>query len=168
MIDAIQGPPRTDGPAVLLRQTSFRALAEPRRFRDADGTVHDGTLRVRFGEVEARGVALTRKGRERYDQAMAQPDPAASWQDHFPATDADMAAQGLAYYYGGDPTRPVVYEDFLPASAAGIFRSNLDSDARTTAGTDGTETPGYDQDWMSGAIGRDIADPYALYQKAAS
>ena len=29
MIDAIQGPPRTDGPAVLLRQTSFRALAEP-------------------------------------------------------------------------------------------------------------------------------------------
>lgn len=168
MIDAIQGPPRTDGPAVLLRQTSFRALAEPRRFRDADGTVHDGTLRVRFGEVEARGVALTRKGRERYDQAMAQPDPAASWQDHFPATDADMAAQGLAYYYGGDPTRPVVYEDFLPASAAGIFRSNLDSDARTTAVTDGTETPGYDQDWMSGAIGRDIADPYALYQKAAS
>ena len=39
MIDAIQGPPRWHGPDVLLRQTSFRALAEPRRFRDADGTV---------------------------------------------------------------------------------------------------------------------------------
>ena len=40
MIDAIQGPPRWDGPDVLLRQTSFRALAEPRRFREADGTCH--------------------------------------------------------------------------------------------------------------------------------
>ena len=34
MIDEIQGPPRWDGPDVLLRQTSFRALAEPRTFRD--------------------------------------------------------------------------------------------------------------------------------------
>ena len=33
MIDEIQGPPRWDGPDVLLRQTSFRALAEPRTFR---------------------------------------------------------------------------------------------------------------------------------------
>ena len=30
MIDDIQGPPAWDGPDVLLRQTSFRALAEPR------------------------------------------------------------------------------------------------------------------------------------------
>ncbi|MEA2478090.1 MAG: hypothetical protein QOJ07_12, partial [Thermoleophilaceae bacterium] len=41
MIDAIQGPPRWDGPDVLLRQTSFRALAEPRAFRRADGSVHE-------------------------------------------------------------------------------------------------------------------------------
>ena len=39
MIDEIQGPPRWDGPDVLLRQTSFRALAEPRRFSEADGRV---------------------------------------------------------------------------------------------------------------------------------
>ena len=38
MIDAIQGPPRWDGPDVLLRQTSFRALAEPRTFRRIDGS----------------------------------------------------------------------------------------------------------------------------------
>ncbi|MEX5297111.1 DUF1338 family protein, partial [Kocuria sp. CPCC 205268] len=30
MIDEIQGPPRWDGPGVLLRQTSFRALEEDR------------------------------------------------------------------------------------------------------------------------------------------
>ena len=43
MIDAIQGPPRRDGPEVLLRQTSFRALAEPRQFREADGTITEGS-----------------------------------------------------------------------------------------------------------------------------
>src|SRR6266536_2967133 len=37
MIDEIQGPPRWKGPDVLLRQTSFRALSEPRMFRDPDG-----------------------------------------------------------------------------------------------------------------------------------
>src|SRR6202012_2884706 len=122
MIDAIQGLPRWNGPAVLLRQTSFRALAEPRRFRNDDGTAVDGSLRGRFGEVEARGVALTPKGRERYDAAMAASDPAEIWGNYFPASDDEMAAQGLAYYRGGDPSKPVVYEDFLPASAAGIFR----------------------------------------------
>lgn len=164
MIDAIQGPPRSDGPAVLLRQTSFRALAEPRRFRGPDGTVSYGTLRVRFGEVEARGVALTPQGRSRYDLAMSAPDPAATWGEHFPATDEELATSGLAYYRGGDPAKPVVYEDFLPASAAGIFRSNLDADA--TAGAGGDETD-YSQDWMAGQIGHHIHDPYALYEKAA-
>ena len=165
MIDHIQGPPRVDGPQVLLRQTSFRALAEPRRFRSASGTVTDGTLRVRFGEVEQRGVALTPAGRERYDHAMAAPDPAAVWHEHFPATDAEMAAAGLAYYVGGDPARPVVYEDFLPASAAGIFRSNLDSDAAAAQGGDATD---YSQEWMAGQIGHHIHDPYDLYEKVAS
>ncbi len=165
MIDAIQGPPRTTGPAVLLRQTSFRALAEPRRFRETDGTVTEGTLRVRFGEVEARGVALTPAGRERYDAAMAHPDPAAVWDDYFPATDADLAASGLAYYRNGDPAEPVVYEDFLPASAAGIFRSNLDTDAQAV---EPEQDSHYSLDWMAGQIGHHVHDPYALYQKAAT
>ena len=164
MIDHIQGPPPVDGPQVLLRQTSFRALAEPRRFRSPTGEVSDGTLRVRFGEVEQRGVALTPAGRARFDAAMAAPDPAAVWHDHFPATDAEMAAAGLAYYVDDDPARPVVYEDFLPASAAGIFRSNLDSDASAVQGGDTTD---YSQDWMAGQIDHYIHDPYDLYEKVA-
>lgn len=164
MMDAIQGPPRTDGPDVLLRQTSFRALAEPRRFTESDGTVTEGSLRVRFGEVEARGVALTAKGGERYDAAMAAPDPAAVWHEFFPATDEEMSAQGLAYYHGGDPAAPVVYEDFLPASAAGIFRSNLDADADATTLADDT---GYTIDWMAATIGHHIHDPYELYEATA-
>ncbi|MEZ0050336.1 putative glyoxalase superfamily metalloenzyme YdcJ [Mycobacterium sp. MAA66] len=162
MIDAIQGPPRTAGPPVLLRQTSFRALSEPRTFRSADGSVFDGTLRIRFGEVEARGVALTRKGRDRYDAAMAD---RAQWSRYFPATDAEMSEQGLAYYRGGDPAKPVVYEDFLPASAAGIFRSNLDTDAKAV---DVDDRSTYSVDWMAGAICHHIHDPYDLYEKAAS
>jgi uncharacterized glyoxalase superfamily metalloenzyme YdcJ len=163
MIDAIQGPPGWNGPQVLLRQTSFRALAEPRRFRDDDATVIEGTLRVRFGEVEARGVALTPKGRERYDAAMAATDPAAVWGQYFPATDDEMAAAGLAYYYSGDPSKPVVYEDFLPISAAGIFSSNLDRDTKTIAATDVADDSGYSVGWMAGAIGRHIHDPYDIY-----
>jgi uncharacterized glyoxalase superfamily metalloenzyme YdcJ len=165
MIDAIQGPPRTDGPAVLLRQTSFRALAEPRLFRDAGGTVSPGSLRVRFGEVEARGVALTPKGRERYDAAMATVQPATAWCDYFPSTDAEFAAGGLAYYRGGNPTAPVVYEDFLPASAAGIFRSNLDRDGTAPDVGEIAGDSRYDVAWLADAIGRDIHDPYALYEK---
>jgi uncharacterized glyoxalase superfamily metalloenzyme YdcJ len=165
MIDAIQGPPRTDGPAVLLRQTSFRALAEPCLFRGRDGTVAKGTLRVRFGEVEARGVALTPRGRERYDAAMAHGNPTEVWSRYFPSTDDEMAADGLAYYRGGDPSAPIVYEDFLPASAAGIFRSNLDRDTRAGFETgEDYDDSGYDVEWLAGAIGHDIHDPYALYE----
>jgi uncharacterized glyoxalase superfamily metalloenzyme YdcJ len=177
MIDAIQGPPHWNGPDVLLRQTSFRALAEPRRFRDSKGWVTGGTLRVRFGEVEARGVALTPAGRQRYDDAMAAADRAAAsgaarqqavesvWPQYFPASDAELAAQKLAYYRHGDPSRPIVYEDFLPRSAAGIFRSNLDADAGYIGGPTGTD---YSLDWMAGAIGHHIHDPYTLYEKAST
>jgi uncharacterized glyoxalase superfamily metalloenzyme YdcJ len=178
MIDAIQGPPRWDGPDVLLRQTSFRALAEPRRFLEPDGSVSHSTLRVRFGEVEARGVALTRKGRDRYVAAMAAADRIAAsgapwqaaaesvWPQHFPTTDAGLAADELAYYRHGDPSQPIVYEDFLPRSAAGIFRSNLDSDSRADELGDEPTATDYDVEWMAGAIGHHIHDPYALYEKA--
>jgi uncharacterized glyoxalase superfamily metalloenzyme YdcJ len=154
---------------VLLRQTSFRALAEPCLFRERDGTVSSGNLMVRFGEVEARGVALTPRGRERYDAAMTHlggaSNPASVWGRYFPPTDKEMAAEGLAYYRGGDPSQPIVYEDFLPASAAGIFRSNLDRDTGAGFKTgDEYDDSGYDVGWLAGAIGRDIYDPYTLYE----
>lgn len=112
MIDAIQGPPRWTGPDVLLRQTSFRALAEPRPMRRADGTVSPGSLRVRFGEVEARGIALTPEGRRRYDALLTETDRRTCgqlperrpelarevWEQGFPTTERALLEQGLAYF----------------------------------------------------------------------
>lgn len=188
MIDAIQGPPRWEGPDVLLRQTSFRALAEPRTFRTADGEIVSDALRVRFGEVEARGIALTREGRAAYDAAVIEIDETAAaaraedpgltevqrqeiaravWQKTFPTTEFELAAQGLGWFtyeVDGDGTgvrrEPVVYEDFLPRSAAGIFQSNLTSDGAKDASQQGTDR---DADWMSGALGRELNDPFDLY-----
>ncbi|WP_235812584.1 2-oxoadipate dioxygenase/decarboxylase family protein, partial [Pseudoclavibacter helvolus] len=113
MIDEIQGPPRWDGPDVLLRQTSFRALAEDRIFRFEDGTVGPGALRVRFGEVEQRGIALTPAGRDLYDRMVAETDRRLAagegngvrvdvartvWEEHLPRTEKELALQGLAYF----------------------------------------------------------------------
>lgn len=205
MIDRIQGPPRWEGPDVLLRQTSFRALAEPRAFREPDGSVTTASLRVRFGEVEARGIALTRAGRALYDELIAETDrrlaehPEASgqqtargvWQARFPRDERQLAAERLAFFTyhpatarpldGQQPpadlpallnsgwltARPIVYEDFLPRSAAGIFQSNL-----TDEGTrDATQTAAhYDDRWLSEAIERTVHDPFDLYaaQQAGS
>lgn len=158
MIDRIQGPPRTTKPEVLLRQTSFRALAEPRTFREPDGSLTRGELRVRFGEVEARGVALTPAGRELYD---------AKGIDAFPDTEAELHESDLAYYTRGadDRLRPIVYEDFLPKSAAGIFASNLTSDGHADSSQDAAAR---DASWLQDVLGCTLHDPYELYEAERS
>ncbi|GBF12842.1 hypothetical protein Br6_00184 [Rhodococcus sp. Br-6] len=169
MIDRIQGPPRWDGPPVLLRQTSFRALAEPRRFALPDGSVTDGALRVRFGEVEARGIALTPSGRAFYDELMdADPSNANGlWDKRFPASEDELEKHEAAYFTYHDGVRePIVYEDFLPKSAAGIFRSNLDTDTHTdTAASAAGSGTDFSRASLAAAIGRDIHDPYELYRR---
>jgi uncharacterized glyoxalase superfamily metalloenzyme YdcJ len=202
MIDEIQGPPDWEGPDVLLRQTSFKALAEERQFRHADASVHPGSLRVRFGEVEQRGVALTERGRDLYDRMVAETDvrlaaaPAGTtrvevardvWRESMPRTERELAVRGLAFFtYAVATTQPptgvvrslrelveagvlvpmpIVYEDFLPRSAAGIFQSNLTDEG--TRDDDLFGTP-YDIDTLSEVIGRPIADPTLLYQAQQS
>ncbi|MFD4632437.1 2-oxoadipate dioxygenase/decarboxylase family protein [Streptomyces sp. NPDC058284] len=200
MIDTIQGPPRWAGPDVLLRQTSFRALAEPRALRAPDGSVTRGALRVRFGEVEARGIALTRAGRALYDSLLAVVDERAAgrpagergevaravWAEHLPPTERELAVRGLGFFtYHEVPGRPadgarppsdldgllgggwlraepVVYEDFLPRSAAGIFQSNLSEAGSRNSGRAGSA---YDADRLSGAMCRDVLDPFTLYER---
>ncbi|SEQ60439.1 2-oxoadipate dioxygenase/decarboxylase [Microlunatus flavus] len=221
MIPEIQGPPGWEGPDVLLRQTSFKALAEPRAFREADGTISSGELRVRFGEVEQRGIALTTAGRDLYDTLTAEVDrrlaaapegttrvevAADVWREHLPATETGLALAGLGFFRfrvadgGARPStgsgsvatgsgsaatgtgsvalgdllasgalvaEPIVYEDFLPRSAAGIFQSNLTDEGSRDDEQLGTP---YDLERLSAVVGIPIADPNDLYaaQQAAS
>lgn len=210
MIDEIQGPPRWDGPDVLLRQTSFRALAEPRTFRDADGGLSQGALRVRFGEVEARGIALTPAGRDRYDELVAEvdrrlaDDPDLSradvapqvWSAGLPSTERDLCLADLGFFtFRVDPgvvagrhtpeqgtalergevaalvqtgvlhPEPIVYEDFLPRSAAGIFASNLTDSGTMDADQGGAER---DPSWMADVMGRTVNVPEEIYAREAS
>ena len=60
---------------------------------------------------------------------------------------------------------PIVYEDFLPRSAAGIFQSNLTDEG--TRDDDLLGTP-YDMEKLSEVIGRPIADPTQLYEAQQS
>ncbi len=102
----IEGPPPRRCP-ILLRQTSFKALEESIRFAGRD----DGTHTARFGEIEQRGIALTRAGRERYDTLLARSrelPPAADNAAHqrqlgevfadFPDDLDSLRQQGLAYF----------------------------------------------------------------------
>jgi uncharacterized glyoxalase superfamily metalloenzyme YdcJ len=179
MIGQIQGPPRWDGPDVLVRQASFRAVAESRDFVDADGRVAAGALRVRFGEVESRGIALTRLGRQVYD---AFGGPFA-----LPDTEEGLAGAGFGVFTmaavpdrirdgrppAGDLSsliaagwlvaEPVVYEDFLPTSAAGIFQSNLTSGRGRRARHTEQRGPEMDADWLAGALQSELLDPDELY-----
>lgn len=201
MIDEVQGPPAWQGPDILLRQTSFRALDEERIFRFADGSVGPGELRVRFGEVEQRGIALTPKGRALYDEMLAETDRRLRehggvrtevarevWAERLPATEQGLALNDLAFFtyrLADDVTpkniadlpddvsleallksgivisEPIVYEDFLPRSAAGIFQSNLTSEGSRDDAQQGTD---YDITVMSKIVNRPVADPHELYR----
>ncbi|SDL39513.1 2-oxoadipate dioxygenase/decarboxylase HglS [Paracoccus chinensis] len=155
----IEGPPPRRCP-ILLRQTSFKALQESVSFPGE--TAVAGSHTARFGEIEARGIALTPKGRALYDRLLAEVRtrivPAAEGSNAgeymqvlaevfaaFPDDWTEIRRQGLGYFEwaatgrgevaGDDPEAllaagvlrcdPIIYEDFLPVSAAGIFQSNL-------------------------------------------
>ncbi|KAE8161186.1 hypothetical protein BDV40DRAFT_313362 [Aspergillus tamarii] len=69
--ERIEGPPPRQCP-ILLRQTSFKALEETVYFRNTHENFVKGSHTARFGEVEQRGYALTRKGRQLYDRILSR------------------------------------------------------------------------------------------------
>lgn len=185
--ETIEGPPARRCP-ILLRQTSFKALSEAIDFTDQLQGMHS----ARFGEIEQRGVALTRKGRELYDRLLHKASQQkfadnASYQQHlrtvfadFPDDADELRRQQLAWYrYRRNPlvaaapgedlesliasgavvAEPVIYEDFLPVSAAGIFQSNLGDD-RHHAGSGHASQASFEQ-----ALGVPVTDEFSLYQQ---
>ena len=172
--EVIEGPPRRDCP-VLLRQTSFKALDEHILFLSASGEPVPGRHTARFGEVEQRGAALTRKGRALYDDLLAS---ARGGNDRFTELPDDWTAlrrQGLAFFrYSGAAVSagdldqairagdvhadPIVYEDFLPVSAAGIFQSNLGDEARAAYDVQAN------RDAFEAALDAPVIDEFELYE----
>lgn len=188
----IEGPPPRRH-AILLRQTSFKALQEKVAFTDSTAGA-EGSHTARFGEIEQRGAALTPKGRELYDRLLnASRTALAGFPSEtnaseymrllgeqfgeFPDDLTQMREQDLAFFRyfasgqpsGGETTlqglldngaircEPLVYEDFLPVSAAGIFQSNLGDDAQAEYGL------GSSQEAFHQALGRTVLDELALY-----
>lgn len=188
----IEGPP-SRRVAILLRQTSFKALQEAIRFEGAE----DGTHTARFGEIEQRGVALTPKGRALYDalldkaraavQVKADGSNAADYMEAlahafeaFPDDEDTLRREGLAFFrYTAAPeagapatddvealladghltAEPIVYEDFLPVSAAGIFQSNLGDETQKNFAAHAS------RDAFCRDLGAEIADEIALYTR---
>lgn len=169
--DTIEGPPARKCP-ILLRQTSFKALNEKVTFKDKTGNGTTGEHKARFGEIEQRGVALTQKGLDLYNELLGKTRKAIGGSPNaenaseynallaenfkaFPDNYKELQSENLAYFHyfatekakettsekkytkadinqllaeGYLTIEPMVYEDFLPVSAAGIFASNLGTD----------------------------------------
>jgi uncharacterized glyoxalase superfamily metalloenzyme YdcJ len=193
----IEGPPRRQH-AILLRQTSFKALDEPIVFAE-DGV--DGSHTARFGEIEQRGMALTQAGRALYDRLLARvrsmADTGSAAGDYcerlarafedFPDDLETLLAQGLAFFryrvaddaalaraaadgaafdigalhrQGIVAAQPIVYEDFLPVSAAGIFQSNLGGAEQKSYAANAAKEA------FEAALGTPVADEIALYARS--
>ncbi|SPO28760.1 uncharacterized protein UTRI_04638 [Ustilago trichophora] len=225
--DVVEGPPRRTNP-VYLRQTSFHALSEEVKFLGAaEGGVEEGKHKARFGEIEARGQALTKKGSRLYDALMAKVAKVKRakeeergetgvgkeecvqileevFGDGFPDEKDALLREGLGYFMfsvrdqnlakqmaigsglksgcelladmvqaGGLDAEPITYEDFLPASAAGIFQSNLPqtatarpTSARSEANSDEHNGKLDDKEArrkLEAAVGGEILDYFTLY-----
>ncbi|WP_347302472.1 VOC family protein [Croceibacterium sp. TMG7-5b_MA50] len=176
---SIEGPPRREVP-VLLRQTSFHALSESFVPLGAEGA--DAQHTARFGEIEQRGAALTPAGRALYDRCLQRAQDGETLADAFagfPDDFGELFAAGLAYAQFLPTGRagradtieqalanrllapaPLTYEDFLPVSAAGIFRSNLGEVAPETYAAGGSQAA------FEAALGQPVRDPFKLYAAA--
>lgn len=192
----IEGPPPRSCP-ILLRQTSFKALDEPIRFPGRHGA-ETGTHTARFGEVEQRGIALTREGRTLYDCLLASvrddENTATGGLDYgarlivafrdFPDSYYEIRSRRPGFFHyalvgrlpaglasmsiealiaaGHVTADPIIYEYFLPVSAAGIFQSNLDGQERRRP----VANPNLEL--FIDALGATPLDEFTLYEEAQS
>lgn len=155
--DVIEGPPKRNCP-ILLRQTAFKALSEEILFEDNHEWTKE-THTARFGEIEQRGAALTPKGRELYDVCLAAKDFT-----NFPDDWGVMRRNGLAYFRKTENGfEPLTYEDFLPVSAAGIFKSNLGEEGKANS----LKAEANQQEFED-ALGRSVHDMFDLYAAQAN
>ncbi|HAW2940557.1 TPA: VOC family protein [Escherichia coli] len=187
----IEGPPRREVP-ILLRQTSFKALEETVLFAGQK----QGTHTARFGEIEQRGVALTPKGRQLYDDLLRN---AGTGQDNlthqmhlqetfrtFPDSEFLMRQQGLAWFryrltpsgeahrqaiHPGDDPQPLIERGWVVAQPI-TYEDFLPVSAagifQSNLGNE-TQTRSHgnaSREAFEPALGCPVLDEFQLYQEA--
>ncbi|MBL3995025.1 VOC family protein [Escherichia coli] len=187
----IEGPPRREVP-ILLRQTSFKALEETVLFAGKK----QGTHTARFGEIEQRGVALTPKGRQLYDDLLRN---AGTGQDNlthqmhlqetfrtFPDSEFLMRQQGLAWFryrltpsgeahrqaiHPGDDPQPLIERGWVVAQPI-TYEDFLPVSAagifQSNLGNE-TQTRSHgnaSREAFEQALGCPVLDEFQLYQEA--
>lgn len=187
----IEGPPRREVP-ILLRQTSFKALEETVLFAGQKQGAHT----ARFGEIEQRGVALTPKGRQLYDDLLRN---AGTGQDNlthqmhlqetfrtFPDSEFLMRQQGLAWFryrltpsgeahrqaiHPGDDPQPLIERGWVVAQPI-TYEDFLPVSAagifQSNLGNE-TQTRSHgnaSREAFEQALGCPVLDEFQLYQEA--
>ncbi|WP_394550713.1 2-oxoadipate dioxygenase/decarboxylase HglS [Pantoea sp. SGAir0183] len=182
----IEGPPRRKVP-VLLRQTSFKALEEPVIFTDGFQGTHTarfGEIEQRGAALTPQGRALydrlLSEAGSGADNQQHQQQLTATFAA-FPDDENALREAGLAWFTyrlsekgrAEPPQRgeslaslieqgriladPVIYEDFLPVSAAGIFQSNLGDKTPTRSAGQASRSS------FETALGCPVQDEMVLY-----
>lgn len=185
-IAAVQGPPHRKY-NILLRQTSFQALDEITEFNGEEEGSHRarfGEIEQRGIALTPKGRnlydALLAEVHEKTQES--DPEYMAVLKTVFTKFPDDLniiLREELAYFtfvttdkplanignsivdmvLGGYlKATPITYEDFLPVSAAGIFKSNL-SDKSNIKTSESVSM----QSELEGAIGQEIIDPFEIY-----
>ena len=131
-----------------------RLLGEARA--GSEGAGYQGRLEAAFSAFPDDEAALRRHGLGFFRYGLTAAGRAAAGRDSALARAGvdDLVASGHA------EAVPIVYEDFLPVSAAGIFRSNL-GDAEPDGPAAGPDRAGFEA-----ALGAPVADEMALYLAA--
>jgi len=174
---------------ILLRQTSFKALEEPIIFKDGHQGTHTarfGEIEQRGAALTPAGRALydrlLSEAGSGQDNQQHQQHLAAIFRD-FPDDETTLRQQGLAWFHyrlsekgvatppdkgealedlirqGRVLADPIVYEDFLPVSAAGIFQSNLGDRAQVRSAGQASRQA------FEAALGSAVLDEMALYEE---
>ena len=188
----VEGPPNRACP-ILLRQTSFIALEEEVVFSDGirgSHTARFGEVEQRGVALTPKGRLLydqllntaRNNKKDGNDYATILENAFSS----FPDSHEELHSQGLAYYTylvdnqvplnninlsdtesvvksGNLLLNPIIYQDFLPISAAGIFTSNLAADNSNETSANVDHSP--NQDCFEDALGTAVLESFKLYEK---
>ena len=185
--EIIEGPPKRKVD-ILLRQTSFKAIKEDVLFTDGTWGTHQarfGEVEQRGAALTPKGyrcyqalldqaMSYAKKNpKEPYENILKDifrefPDDLdtlhklnyiyVTYQCHASAEDRSNHSFETLCQLGLVTFKPQIYEDFLPISAAGIFRSNLKENAPYK------RMAGASQSSFEASLGDKIFDPFKWYQ----